>query len=78
MMVKGIVILVDSMKKTYSGSRRIAHIILNLGTRWRSVVNVTPRPLYPVDEPWYPWKGGWKGPKAGLDNLEKRNLSFPC
>jgi hypothetical protein len=30
-----------------TGSRGIAVLILNLGTRWRWVVNVTPRPLYP-------------------------------
>ena len=28
-------------------NRGIAPLILNLGTRWRRVVNFTPRPLYP-------------------------------
>jgi hypothetical protein len=32
--------------KSYGGSRGIASLILNLGTRWRSMVNFTPRPLY--------------------------------
>ena len=29
------------------GNRCIALLILNIGTRWRWVVNITPRPLYP-------------------------------
>jgi len=28
-------------------SRGVAPLLLNLGTRWRSVVNFIPRPLYP-------------------------------
>jgi hypothetical protein len=32
--------------KTYWGSGGIAPYILNLGTRWKSVVTFTPRPLY--------------------------------
>ena len=32
--------------KAYRGSRGIAPLILNLGTRWRCVVNFTRRPLY--------------------------------
>jgi hypothetical protein len=49
--------------------------ILDLGTRWRSVVSFTPQPLYP-------WEivasthciGGWVGPRTGLDVVEKRNI----
>jgi hypothetical protein len=26
---------------------------------------------------WYPSKGGWVGPRAGLDLLEKRKISWP-
>jgi hypothetical protein len=33
--------------KTYSGRRRTVLITLNLRTRWRGMVNITPRPLYP-------------------------------
>jgi hypothetical protein len=33
--------------KVYRGRRRIAPLILKLGTRWWWVVNFTPRPLYP-------------------------------
>jgi hypothetical protein len=32
--------------KSYRGSRGLAPLNLNLGTRWRYVVNITPRPLY--------------------------------
>ena len=35
--------------KAYSGSRGIAPLILNLGPRWRTMINVTPRPLYPLE-----------------------------
>jgi hypothetical protein len=43
--VKGKVFPVHAMR-VYRGSRGIAPTILNLGTRWRWVVNFTPRPLY--------------------------------
>jgi hypothetical protein len=45
------------------GSGGIASNILELGIRWRWVINFTPRPLYP--EEWAPgthWIGGWVGP----------------
>jgi hypothetical protein len=32
--------------KAHRGSRGIAPLILNLGTKWRWEVNFTPRPLY--------------------------------
>jgi hypothetical protein len=35
--------------KAYRWSRIIAQLIINLGTRWRRMVNFTPRPLYPWD-----------------------------
>jgi hypothetical protein len=47
-MLKGKVKLVpvDDVK-TYRGRRRLAPLILNLGTRWSEwLVNFTPRPLY--------------------------------
>jgi len=34
--------------KVHGGSRGIAPLILNLGTRWRQVVNFAPRHLYPL------------------------------
>jgi hypothetical protein len=35
--------------KAYRGRRSIAPFILNLDARWRRVINITPRPLYPHD-----------------------------
>jgi hypothetical protein len=43
--LKGKVVPLHAMK-SYSGRRGIAPFILNLGSRWRLVVNFTPRPLY--------------------------------
>ena len=36
----------------------------------------TPRPS--CFAPGIFWQGGWMGPKFGLDELEKRNVSCPC
>jgi len=43
--LKGEVVHVYAMKACM-GRRGIAPLILNLGTRWRWVGNITPRPLY--------------------------------
>jgi hypothetical protein len=43
---KGKVFRVHVMKAS-RGSRGIALLVLNLGTRWTSVVNFTPPSLYP-------------------------------
>jgi hypothetical protein len=41
--------------KAYWGSGCMALCILDLDTRWRSVVSVTSRPLYSEEKsPWYP------------------------
>ena len=37
--------------KVRRGSRGIAPLIFNLGTRWRLVVNITPRPFYRAENP---------------------------
>jgi hypothetical protein len=52
--------------------------ILDLGTKWRWVVSFTPRPLYPGQRaPGTHWIG-WVGPRAGLDDVEKRKfLTLP-
>ena len=46
--------------KGYMGSRGIAPLILNFGTRWRWVVNLT---LQPLDPPGTHWKVGCVGPR---------------
>jgi hypothetical protein len=54
-------------------------LILNLGTRWRWVVCVTPRPCFSPGErtPGTHWTGSWVGPRAGLDTEAKRKILFP-
>ena len=47
------------------GSKHMAPLILNLGTRWRQVINFTPQPLYPKRRmPRTQWIGGWECVKA--------------
>jgi hypothetical protein len=39
------------------------------------MVSVTPRPLYPLERaPGTHWMGSWIYPRAGLDNVEKRQF----
>jgi hypothetical protein len=60
--------------KTYWGSRGIVPNILNIVTRWRSVVRFTPQSLYPRDESsWYPLDRRLGGPqsRSGRSGEEK-------
>ena len=41
----GTAVLVHAMK-VYKWNRGIAPLVLNLGARWRRVVNITPRPIH--------------------------------
>jgi hypothetical protein len=61
------------------GSGCIDPHFLDLGTSWRWVVSFTPLSLYPREgAPCTYWIGGWMGPRAGLDDLEKRKfLTLP-
>jgi hypothetical protein len=67
------VVAVHAMK-AYRESGFVAPLILNLGSRGRSVVNFTLRPLHLLGN-----KSGihWVGPRSGLDGLgrEKNLLS---
>jgi hypothetical protein len=48
---------------------------LDLGTRWRSVVSLTPRSLYSGKKsPGTHWIGGWVDPKADMDDMGKRKF----
>jgi hypothetical protein len=63
--------------KVYRGSRRITPFIINLGSRWKWVVNFTPRPLYSLgNNPRTRWKEEWTEDRAGVDVLEKRKISW--
>jgi hypothetical protein len=51
------------------GEWRYSSVILDLGTRWR-----LPHPLYPRAH----WIGGCVGCRAGLNAVEKRDISCSC
>jgi hypothetical protein len=70
MLQKAKVVLLQAMK-AYKGAPNL----LNPCTRRRWVVSITPRPLYTLEwnEVNY-WTGGWVGPRAGLDVLEKKKI----
>jgi hypothetical protein len=55
-------------------------LILNLGTRWGWVVNITPRPRFTSGEriPGTQGIGGWVGPRAGLDAGAGRKILCLC
>jgi hypothetical protein len=64
--------------KAYRGSRSIAPLILNLGTRWWWVVSITPWTIY--NREGTPVPNGircWVGLRAGLDVLGKRITVLP-
>jgi hypothetical protein len=65
--------------KAYCGSGGEAPRILYLGTRWRSVVIFTLRPLHPRERaPRTHWIEGRVSPRAGLDTVVKRDIPSPC
>ena len=63
-------ISVHAMKSDW-GSRGIAPLLLNVCTRWRWMICLTPRPHYPQSESLVPIKqeGGWSGPCGRNKNL---------
>jgi hypothetical protein len=64
--------------KAYWGSGDIAQWILDLGTRWKWMVGITPRPLFFQEKsPGIHWIGGWVGSRAGLDAVVKRKIPIP-
>jgi hypothetical protein len=66
--------------KTYWGSGGIAPFILDLGTRWRSVISFTPRPLYSQGKnPLYPLDRRLGGPqsRSGRGGEEKNSQPPP-
>jgi len=64
--------------KAYWGSGSIAPHILEFGSGYRWAASFTPMPLYPRETaPGIHWKGGWEGPRAGLDTVVKRKTHSP-
>ena len=49
------------------------HSFINFGTRWRRVVNLTTRMLYPGIH----WVGSWVGPRARPNVLQKKKTLAP-
>jgi hypothetical protein len=60
-------------------SRGIAPLIPNLGTRWRWLVSIMSRLLYPGDTTPSTYRiGGWVGFRASQEVLEKRKFCCTC
>ena len=57
----------------YMGRRVRAPLAPSFGTRWRSMINITPRPVYPQERT--PLKIEYEAGWAGLYVLEKRKIS---
>ena len=59
-------------RTAHRGSRGIALLFLDHGTRRGWGVSVTPRPLFtPRERPGTHCTGGWVGPRVGLDSCRK-------
>jgi len=59
----------------YRGSRNIAPLILNLGTRWRLVIKLRLRLLYPWEEALYTLARKLGGPQSWFK--EKNVMTAP-
>jgi hypothetical protein len=60
--------------KAQRGSRCAALLFLQHSARWVLVVNATPRPFYPRENPVIHCIRGWVGFKAGLEQMRKFSL----
>jgi hypothetical protein len=75
--VKGKTVPFHGMKAC-KGRRRIAPLITNLATAWRSEVELHDSADSPPGKnPGMHSLEGWVGPAAGLEVLEKREISYP-
>jgi hypothetical protein len=64
--------------KAYWGSGGITPRILDLGTRWRSVVSFTHRPLYPQGKnAWYPLDRRLGGPQSRSGRCGEEKIPQP-
>jgi hypothetical protein len=79
--VRGEVPVVDwaPRHEDVGGSSDTTLHILNLGARWRCLVSVTSRPLYPRENaPGTNLIQGLAGSRTGLDAVAKRKIPSPC
>jgi hypothetical protein len=60
--------------KAYGGCKSISPLILNPSTRWRWVINFTPRPFKKKQLP-YPLNGRLGGPQSWSGRFEKESLA---
>ena len=58
-------------RTAHGGSRGIALLFLDHGTRRVRGQLHAPAALYPRERPGIPCTGGWVGPRAGLERCEK-------
>ena len=63
--------------KTQTGSRHTALLILNIGTRWRRVVYVSPGCFIPRKEPWYPPNRRLGGSQSQSEHFEEEKNLLP-
>jgi hypothetical protein len=62
--------------KMHVGVEILLHV-LSHGLRWRRVFNFTPLPVYPREAATNThFIGGWMGPRAGFDVVEKRKICY--
>jgi hypothetical protein len=61
----------------YKKETSITPFILNLGTRWRWLVNLTPRPLYPRKELLHPLNRRLGGPESQPGGFRDERMLLP-
>jgi hypothetical protein len=66
--------ILEQVTKNQRGSRCLALLFLQLGTRRGWVVSVTPRPIYPRERLGTHYIGGWVGLRVGRDRCGKSRL----
>lgn len=73
-------VVLEHANKAQRGGRCMAPPILNFSTNQRSIVSLTPHPLYPSERaPGSYFIGAWEGPRSNLDVLEKKQeISCSC
>jgi len=70
-------VLLTHAMNPHKGSRCIAPLILNLGTRCRWLVNVTPQSLYRRKEHWYPLNRRLGGPQSWSVHIGEKKYLLP-